>query len=62
VAAPLAWRDVEDPDLGPRDYTIENVFRRIGGREDPWQGLRRRAHAIAPAADRLGKLRDREDD
>lgn len=60
VAAPVAWRDVEESGLGPRDYTVENVFRRIADRDDPWAGLRRRAHALAPARERLDRLCENE--
>jgi bifunctional non-homologous end joining protein LigD len=58
IAAPIAWSQLERNDVGPRDYTLRNVFRRIGGREDPWQQMRRRAHGLGPARERLARLRD----
>lgn len=57
VAAPIAWRQLERRELGPRDYTLRNLFRRIGRRDDPWQGMRRRAHALGPARERMDRLR-----
>lgn len=47
VATPLAWRELDDPELGPRSFTVTNVFRRLGQRRDPWAGMTR--HAVAPA-------------
>lgn len=60
VAAPLRWRDVEQKGLGPRDFGIKNVFRSLSQRADPWRGIGRRAHALAPAGERLAKLGERE--
>jgi len=57
VAAPIAWKDLEAPGLGARDYTVENVFRRIARRADPWADWRRRARSLEPARERLDELR-----
>jgi len=57
VAVPVAWSDLERSGIGPRDYTVENVFRRIARRDDPWAGWRRRARSIEPARERLARLR-----
>jgi bifunctional non-homologous end joining protein LigD len=56
VAAPIAWWQVERSDLGPRDYTIENVFRCIADREDPWNGHRRHARSLEAARDALDRI------
>jgi bifunctional non-homologous end joining protein LigD len=58
VAATLAWEDLERPGVGPRDYTVRNVFRRIAQRDDPWAGLRRRARSMRRARERLEGLRE----
>lgn len=55
IAAPVAWADLERPGIGPRDYTLENVFRRIAQRADPWASLRRRRHALGRAEESLRK-------
>jgi bifunctional non-homologous end joining protein LigD len=60
VAIPLAWEELERGGIGPRDYTVKNVFRRLGQRRDPWAGLRRRAHSLEPARRRLERLLERE--
>ncbi len=57
LAVPLAWSDLARADLGPRDYTVRNVWRRVAQREDPWAELRRHARSIAHARERLEGLR-----
>lgn len=39
VAAPLDWDELDQPDLHPRRYTLANIFRRLGQKEDPWKKL-----------------------
>lgn len=39
VATPLDWPELDNPDLNARSYTIENVFRRLGQKDDPWQDI-----------------------
>jgi len=58
VAATVRWSDLEQSGIGPRDFTVRNVFRKIANRDDPWSGWRRRARSIAPARERLDRLRD----
>lgn len=36
VATPLEWSELGR--AGPRRYTIANLFRRLGQRDDPWRG------------------------
>lgn len=54
VATPLARDELGRRDLGPRRWTIQNLFRRLGAMGDPWKGMGR--HAVSP-----GALRDRVD-
>lgn len=58
VAAPIAWEDLADGELGPRDYTVKNVFRRTEQRDDPWSNLRRHARGLRHPRERLKKLRE----
>lgn len=37
VATPLAWDEVEDKNLSPQKYTINNIFKRLDKIEDPWK-------------------------
>ena len=61
VAAPVPWKDLEHQGIGPRDFTVENVFRRLARRADPWADLRRRARALDRARARLARLGAGED-
>ncbi len=46
VATPLDWHELGDGDLGPRNWTIENLFRRLGQKRDPWWAMMRHAHSL----------------
>jgi bifunctional non-homologous end joining protein LigD len=49
VATPLAWDELEDPDLHPRRWTLATVPERLERRGDPWE-------AIASAAASLPRV------
>jgi len=53
VAMPLAWRDLERADSGPRTFTIRSVNEYLHKNGDPWSGMGRRAHSIKLARKRL---------
>ena len=36
VATPLDWVELDKGDLRPDGYTLENLFRRLGQKGDPW--------------------------
>ena len=40
-ATPLSWREALAGDMKPDRYTLKNMFRRLGRKEDPWQGIGR---------------------
>jgi bifunctional non-homologous end joining protein LigD len=46
VAAPLEWRELEDPRLTADRYTINNIFDRLRRRGDIWKELVRHARAL----------------
>jgi bifunctional non-homologous end joining protein LigD len=56
VAVPLSWKDLGRKGLGPRDFTVRNVFRRVARRSDPWAGMRRRARSLGRAEKRLERM------
>jgi bifunctional non-homologous end joining protein LigD len=58
VATPLDWAELDDAGLGPRRYTIANLFRRLGQKPDPWAEIGRHARAAEAAAERLAALED----
>jgi bifunctional non-homologous end joining protein LigD len=41
VAAPLHWDELDEPDAGPRRYTVANVAERLDEVGDPWGSLGR---------------------
>lgn len=53
VAAPLEWDELGDGDLGPQSYTVENLFRRLGQKEDPWARIAEAARPLGGARERL---------
>jgi bifunctional non-homologous end joining protein LigD len=60
VATPLEWSELGDRRLRPQRYTIGNIRRRLGQKEDPWADISRHGHSIATAARRLERLREED--
>jgi bifunctional non-homologous end joining protein LigD len=54
VATPLAWTQLDDPDLDARRWTIADAVEQA--RTDPWAGLVTRGRALGPARRRLNAL------
>jgi bifunctional non-homologous end joining protein LigD len=46
VATPLAWEELEDPELHPRRWTLATVRTRVAERGDPWARIRSAARAL----------------
>lgn len=55
VAVPLSWDQLDDPDLGPRHWTIADAVDQA--RTRPWAGVPGRGRALGPARRRLTALR-----
>lgn len=53
VATPLDWDEALAKDRSPRDYTIRNIFQRLGQKPDPWAGIARAAVSLQAAGRRL---------
>ena len=56
VATPVGWDEL--PGLGPRRYTIANLFRRLAQKQDPWAAIDRQRTTLGEARERLRKLRE----
>ena len=56
VATPLDWDEFADSDLHSQSYTVENIFRRLAQKEDPWKGMMDEAQALDEARERLDEL------
>ncbi|MFE2261417.1 non-homologous end-joining DNA ligase [Streptomyces griseosporeus] len=55
VAVPIAWEQLDDPDLGPRRWTLADAVEQA--RTDPWAAVSGRGRALGPARRRLDALR-----
>jgi bifunctional non-homologous end joining protein LigD len=56
VATPLEWRELGDRRIDSRSWTMRNIFRRLGQREDPWAGFARHAASLRNARERLDRI------
>lgn len=57
VATPLAWEELSGQDLTARRYTMQNLFRRLGQKEDPWARIDDEAVSLEAPQRRLRELR-----
>ncbi|MFF9277285.1 non-homologous end-joining DNA ligase [Streptomyces griseosporeus] len=55
VAVPIAWEQLDDPDLGPRRWTLADAVEQA--RTEPWAAVSGRGRALGPARRRLDALR-----
>jgi bifunctional non-homologous end joining protein LigD len=46
VATPLAWEELEDPELRPRRWTLATLPQRLADRGDPWRDIARHARPL----------------
>jgi len=53
VATPLDWDEVADAGLRPDQYTLTNVFRRLGQKRDPWSRFEDQAESLQQASERV---------
>jgi bifunctional non-homologous end joining protein LigD len=60
IATPLDWEEVESG-ADPRDWTIKNIFRRLGQRDDPWQGMMESRQSLEERQESLREMLDKED-
>lgn len=56
VATPLDWDEALAVDMTPQKYTIANIFRRLGNKNDPWAGISRAAISAEAFAARAAEL------
>ncbi|MEV0186180.1 non-homologous end-joining DNA ligase [Streptomyces sp. NPDC050625] len=56
VATPLDWDELDDPDLGPRQWTLRTLPERLDKHGDPWKGLSRCRRSLRAAQRRLDDL------
>ncbi|MCQ4083751.1 non-homologous end-joining DNA ligase [Streptomyces sp. RB6PN25] len=56
VATPLEWNELDDPGLGPRQWTLRTLPERLEKDGDPWKGLSRCRRSLTAAEQRLDAL------
>lgn len=55
VSTPMEWYELGT--VLPGEHTIVTLGRRLAMRGDPWNGIRRRAHGLTKAKEKLARLR-----
>jgi bifunctional non-homologous end joining protein LigD len=60
VAAPLDWDELSDGRLDSQRFNINNLFRRLDRKADPWEGLGRSSRSLQGPRRRLNALLERE--
>lgn len=56
VAAPLDWDELGRSGMGPRRFRIDNIFRRLGRKDDPWRGMARHARSLEGPRRKLERM------
>lgn len=59
VATPLDWDELGNRDLHSATYTIENIFRRLGQKQDPWRDFFQVPCVLDQARRRLERMQAR---
>jgi bifunctional non-homologous end joining protein LigD len=60
IATPLEWDELGDGQLRADHYHINNIFRRLGHRNDPWHDMGARAAALDACEGDLSRLEQDE--
>jgi bifunctional non-homologous end joining protein LigD len=56
IATPLDWAEIDNSQLHAQTYRLENIFRRLGQKGDPWSEIGRHAVALKTIKKALDKL------
>jgi bifunctional non-homologous end joining protein LigD len=56
VATPLDWDELSDSALHSQSYTVRNIFRRLGQKDDPWTEIVSHARSLSEGRDRLDDM------
>jgi bifunctional non-homologous end joining protein LigD len=46
LATPLDWDELDYTGLNSQSYTIQNIFRRLGQKDDPWRDMQEQAQSL----------------
>ncbi len=56
IAVPIDWDELNNNDMKGNRYDIKNIFRRLGNKKDPWEGMFRHATNLENAGKILSNL------
>jgi bifunctional non-homologous end joining protein LigD len=56
VATPLLWEELHQPGLRSTSYTIDNIFKRLAAKKDPWHEFTQHAYSLTKAQKLLKSL------
>ena len=56
VATPITWQELQKSITNAQRYTIKNMFRRLGRRDDPWKEFDAHAQSLKSARKKLSVL------
>ncbi len=56
IATPITWQELLTKGVKSQDYTISNIFRRLGKTKDPWKDMMSHAHTLENAIKKLHNL------
>ena len=56
VATPLEWEELDRSDLDAQSYRLDNIFRRLGQKDDPWATMGEQARSLAEPQEQLRRL------
>lgn len=54
VATPVSWEEALAKGFGPQRYRLDNLFRRLGQKRDPWADIANARQDLTPALKALG--------
>ena len=58
VATPIEWDELKSSNLHSQTYTVQNILRRMGQKQDPWQDIGDKKYSIKKAEEKLTGLTD----
>ncbi|MFW6117245.1 MAG: non-homologous end-joining DNA ligase [Thermoproteota archaeon] len=56
IATPIDWKELKDKNLNSQSYTIDNIFQRLGQKDDPWKDIYQQTHTLDKPKNRLQSL------
>jgi len=56
VATPLDWNEIGNSDVTATTYTYDNIFRRLGNKNDPWKDFHRHKTGLKNAREKMERL------